>query len=616
MTYNTPIDVYERLKEHYNEAQKLGYEVIGCFLQGSYNYEKNFGDITDDKSDVDSKCLVLPSFKDFCLGRKPVSFTHEMENGEHLDIKDFRLYLNMFKKQNINMVEILFTNYCIWNPKYMNICYRMLSNREKIARYDIKAALNCMVGMAFEKQKALCHPYPSTVETIQKYGFCYHKDTLFLTNSGWKKFDEITSLDKIATMNPSNFQLEFQYPINRIKYKNPQDYLYNIENNFSHFCITEGHELFSSKIINVNKYGTTYNSSRAVWEKQKIEKAIKSQCKRHIINFPKNRNKDYEIDDNLLFLLGAFISEGTILFRDSEHKQIKSAVISQKKNNPKFTNELDKLVKHFNGNKYVYDKETKWVFNSEIAKFLYEQSGHYSYNKHLPNFIYSLSIRQANILLKALLLGDGTNKIKTENRHIYYTISPTLANDMVSLGFLADKTANIMGSYLYDNHYGNKPVYQIAIKEKENIPSVVNLHKHIQKIPYNDDVVCFTVPNGLLITMFNGKPAVQSNCGKQLSHTYRLNEFMDKYIAGESYEKCLKTDMGEFLRQLKRNEIFSLELAKTNMDRLTQEMKQKKDLYLETHEIKKDEYVDKLFEELAVEAMEINFTSYLRDKNK
>ena len=41
MAYNTPTDVMERVKEHYNEAQKLGYEVIGCFLQGSYNYEKN-----------------------------------------------------------------------------------------------------------------------------------------------------------------------------------------------------------------------------------------------------------------------------------------------------------------------------------------------------------------------------------------------------------------------------------------------------------------------------------------------------------------------------------------------------------------------------------------------
>lgn len=276
MGYKTPAEVFKRLKEHYNEAEKLGYEVIGCYLQGSYNYERMFNEITDDESDVDSKCLVLPSFKDFCLGRKPVSFTHEMENGEHLDIKDFRLYLNMFKKQNINAVEILFTYYYIWNPKYINICYRMFSNRERIARYDVKAALNCMVGMAFEKQKALCHPYPTLKDKIEKYGF------------------------------------------------------------------------------------------------------------------------------------------------------------------------------------------------------------------------------------------DG----------------------------------------------------------------------------------------------------------KQLSHTYRLNEFMDKYIEDIPYEQCLKTDMGEFLCELKRNKIFSLDLAKTNMDRLVQEMKQKKDLYLETHEVTKDEYVDKLFEELAVEAMEINFTSYLRDKDK
>ena len=91
---------------------------------------------------------------------------------------------------------------------------------------------------------------------------------------------------------------------------------------------------------------------------------------------------------------------------------------------------------------------------------------------------------------------------------------------------------------------------------------------------------------------------------------------MDKYIAGVSYEQCLKTNIGEFLCELKRNKIFSLELAQTNMDRLVQEMKQKKDLYLEMHEVKKDEYVDKLFEELAVEAMEINFTSYLENKGE
>ena len=276
MAYNTPKDVMKRVKEHYDEARKLGYEVVGCFLQGSYNYEKNFGDITDEESDVDTKCLVLPSFKDFCLGRKPVSLTHEMENGEHLDIKDFRLYLNMFRKQNVNMVEILFTDYYVWNPKYANICCKLFNNCERIARYDIKTALNCMVGMAFEKQKALCHPYPTLKDKIDKYGF------------------------------------------------------------------------------------------------------------------------------------------------------------------------------------------------------------------------------------------DG----------------------------------------------------------------------------------------------------------KQLSHVYRMNEIMDKYIADEPYKQCIKTGMGEFLCELKRNKIFSLDLALTNMDRLVREMKYKKDLYLETHKVEKDIYIDELFEELAVEAMEINFTSYLENKGE
>lgn len=168
MGYITKESVQRRVEQHYNTAVSLGYEVFGCFAQGSMNY----GDELFDKdSDVDTKCLVIPSFYDISLNKKPVSLTHEMENGEHLDIKDIRLYLQLFKKQNINIVEILFTEFYKINPKYIDIMEKLWKNRELIARYDETRALNCMVGMIYEKQKALCHPYPSLIEKIERYGF-------------------------------------------------------------------------------------------------------------------------------------------------------------------------------------------------------------------------------------------------------------------------------------------------------------------------------------------------------------------------------------------------------------------------------------------------------------
>lgn len=165
---NSTEAIMKRVEEHHQEAISLGYEVVGTFLQGSFNYG---GGMSDEQSDVDTKCLVLPSFEDVCLNRKPVSFTHMRENNEHIDIKDIRLYIECFRKQNINFVEILFTEFKIINPKYAVPMQKLIEARENIGRYNVEAALNCMVGMALEKLKALEHPYPATKAKIDKYGF-------------------------------------------------------------------------------------------------------------------------------------------------------------------------------------------------------------------------------------------------------------------------------------------------------------------------------------------------------------------------------------------------------------------------------------------------------------
>lgn len=127
--------------------------------------------MSDGESDIDTKTIVLPTFEDICLNKKPHSTTHICDNDEHIDIKDLRLYINCFKKQNVNFVEILFTDYYILNPKYEKIFNKLIKYKENIGRYNQKAALNCICGMAYEKLKALEHPYPATLNKIEKYGF-------------------------------------------------------------------------------------------------------------------------------------------------------------------------------------------------------------------------------------------------------------------------------------------------------------------------------------------------------------------------------------------------------------------------------------------------------------
>jgi hypothetical protein len=155
-----------RLVEDFDYVTSLGYNVLGVFLQGSQNYNLDY-----EGSDIDTKAILIPSFEDFVLNKKPVSTTLIKEDNSHIDIKDIRLMHDCFRKQNINFIEILFTKYKYLNPEYELLYQPMFDNNERIAHYNNYAAVNCIAGMVFEKRKALCHPYEGLREKIEKYGF-------------------------------------------------------------------------------------------------------------------------------------------------------------------------------------------------------------------------------------------------------------------------------------------------------------------------------------------------------------------------------------------------------------------------------------------------------------
>jgi hypothetical protein len=160
--------IMKRVQEHYDEALQYFPEeqIVGVFLQGSQNYELDY-----EGSDVDTKLIVVPSFKDICLNKKPVSTTHVRANDEHTDWKDIRLYMETFRKQNLNFLEILFTDFYIINPMYKEEWDRLVEAREFIARMNPYRAVKSMKGIALEKFHAMEHRYPSKADIIDKYGY-------------------------------------------------------------------------------------------------------------------------------------------------------------------------------------------------------------------------------------------------------------------------------------------------------------------------------------------------------------------------------------------------------------------------------------------------------------
>lgn len=144
------LKIQEKLQKHLQELYYLGYQkdsILGIFLYGSQNYGVDL-----ETSDVDTKVIYIPSYDELCFQEKRASREHiiKTKDGEEkCEVKDIREMVKMFKKQNINFVEILFTQYYIINPNYESIWNEyFINNRESIAAYDKNYTVASICGQA------------------------------------------------------------------------------------------------------------------------------------------------------------------------------------------------------------------------------------------------------------------------------------------------------------------------------------------------------------------------------------------------------------------------------------------------------------------------------------
>lgn len=163
--FHTDEWIMARLKEHYDEVCEIidPTRIVGVFVFGSQNYG-----LDTENSDIDTKCLIVPSFEDLAFNKKPISTTYIRENNEHINIIDIRLFFQTLRKQNINFVEILFTKYRILNPTYEKIWDKLCNYKEEIATYNPCATLKACLGMLDRNYKKL---YERNSEKIAEWGY-------------------------------------------------------------------------------------------------------------------------------------------------------------------------------------------------------------------------------------------------------------------------------------------------------------------------------------------------------------------------------------------------------------------------------------------------------------
>jgi predicted nucleotidyltransferase len=150
--FHSDEEILLEVERHHREAKlhRPDLQILGTFYYGSGNYG-----LDSQTSDTDTKVIVIPSIKEFYLNKTPISSAYELDNSEHINYMDIRLYFNQFKKQNINFLEILFTKYNQLNISYLSEWEQLVQRREDIAHYNPRGCIKTIYGNMLNARKRI-----------------------------------------------------------------------------------------------------------------------------------------------------------------------------------------------------------------------------------------------------------------------------------------------------------------------------------------------------------------------------------------------------------------------------------------------------------------------------
>lgn len=370
---------------------------------------------------------------------------------------------------------------------------------------------------------------------------CYLDDTEFLTEAGWKKYCDVTPEDRLATVYVGKSDtvhkwgtVEYQPYTERFEGSFTGN-LYHFTGTHTNTMVTPNHRMF---------YRPVERNTRVRHDWMLDEAASLPNCfevLRTVTPIMKTNGtgKFFEglpIPDRVyMTLMGWFLSEGSFSFDDSG--RIKALSITQKKGGrlawsmARFQGDHGEAVR---SSLYEYEREPdeyhkeKWqhillnVRHPDLIQRLYADCGHYK-EKRIPRWVFKLSKRLMGRLLDAMMGGDGTVRGTNLKSLIYYTSLSGLADDVQELALLCGWETSKWGPYPYTTPNGvTGEMWHIHVNKVVTQFKEMSRLKNIERVPAEGArIVCFTVPNGTLVTRRNGNVSFHGN-SKHGAHLVRL----------------------------------------------------------------------------------------------
>jgi hypothetical protein len=403
---------------------------------------------------------------------------------------------------------------------------------------------------------------------------CHSEDTEFLTKDGWKTINDVMEISKEINPNPEyvngiqlddNGEIEGIYKLKDgieiacynpetecLEYHVPKElHMSQYEGKMHHFIgkkvdilVSPNHKMYVKEKHWKNKFSQPYKLvkandlndnksykflSKVKWNGKKIDNAI--VCGK---NVPINL---------YMKVLGYIASEGWVYINERNGRYDRSIGVSQLTSSDcyqdmvdsfsEFANIFDKKVSSYtkicgsgfseNSRKHIWSGR---IHGEDIAKFFINEIGNGvkagSFEKRLPRWVFDLDSETLQILLDALVKGDGTegvSKYGTNSKNFRYsTVSKELADNVYELAYKCGFVPNIcitdsdnrVKEYIVmwsDTVYGNEPNFAAW----DRPPSGNGGGAIMKKVDYNGKVWCFETPTGLFITRRNGKVTIQGN---------------------------------------------------------------------------------------------------------
>lgn len=357
---------------------------------------------------------------------------------------------------------------------------------------------------------------------------CHSEDTETLTIDGWKGLDELSEDSVLATVNQETNELEYHKPDKMFVYEHSGPMVHFKNNDFD-VLVTPEHKMWAKRSRNEGK--------NEFYEKIAAEDMLKAGRYTMLLGGTWKGGEDLDFTlpsvptgigraiypeitvpgDLWAEFLGYVISEGHIRHHKKEPRYY-IVTVCQKK--PHGVELIRECIRKLNECGFRFHESQKgdgtyvWTtLDKGLNLWLGEHCGMMAKNKKIPDMCWKYTFRRMQILLDALVEGDGSKGSRYEkNRRgcSYYTSSVQLGDDVqrlcCHLGLASKSRVNTkMWAVMILDHKEssirksegqNRKDYKTGIKEVSD---------------YNGRVYCFEVKNHLFITRRAGKTAVSHN---------------------------------------------------------------------------------------------------------